>query len=91
MVDVVQTAITGFSLLSVTFLALKRPVVGFGFGLLGQPFWLYATWTAHQWGMFAVSVYFTLAYALGVLSEVRDRRRERRLAEALANVSQRVQ
>jgi len=35
------------------------------FGLMGQPFWLYATWTAGQPGMFALSLAYTAVWALG--------------------------
>lgn len=37
------------------------PVVG----LAGQPFWLYATGTAQQWGMFALSCAYTVIYLKG--------------------------
>lgn len=36
------------------------------FGLISQPFWFYATWTAGQWGMFALCFVFTWAWARGV-------------------------
>jgi len=35
------------------------PVVG----LLGQPFWLYSTGSAAQWGMFALCCAYTAIYA----------------------------
>lgn len=34
-------------------------------GLIGQPFWFYATWKASQWGMFALCFVYTYAWALG--------------------------
>lgn len=34
-------------------------------GLLGQPFWLYATWHAAQWGMFSLCFLYTAAWARG--------------------------
>lgn len=37
------------------------PVVG----LAGQPFWLIATISAHQWGMVAVCCCYTALYARG--------------------------
>lgn len=37
------------------------PVVG----LLSQPFWFYATYCAHQWGIFAVAFLYTAAWARG--------------------------
>jgi hypothetical protein len=40
------------------------PVVG----LLGQPFWLWATWHASMDGMFFVSVLYTLVWLKGLLN-----------------------
>lgn len=34
-------------------------------GLLGQPAWFYATLSAQQWGIFALSVFYTYAWWLG--------------------------
>lgn len=36
------------------------------FGMLGQPFWFYASWQAGQWGIFAVSVLYALAWMRGL-------------------------
>lgn len=35
------------------------------FGLAGQPFWFYATYTAEQWGIFALSFVYALSWANG--------------------------
>ena len=35
------------------------------FGLISQPFWLGITFGAEQWGMFALSVFYTFAWARG--------------------------
>ena len=35
------------------------------FGLLGQPFWFYATYQAGQWGIFALSFIYTYSWAVG--------------------------
>jgi hypothetical protein len=35
-------------------------------GLIGQPCWLYATAAAGQWGMFALSVFYTGTWLFGV-------------------------
>lgn len=35
-------------------------------GLAAQPFWFYASWTAGQWGVFALSIVYTLAWARGL-------------------------
>ncbi len=34
-------------------------------GLIGQPFWLYATWQAGQWGIFALSFLYAYSWARG--------------------------
>lgn len=36
------------------------------FGLCGQPFWLYATYQAHQWGIFFLAFIYTYSWARGV-------------------------
>ncbi len=36
------------------------------FGLVGQPFWLYATYTTEQWGIFILAVFYTYAWFLGL-------------------------
>ena len=35
------------------------------FGLIGQPFWFYATWKAQQWGIFTLSIIYTWAWYRG--------------------------
>ena len=35
-------------------------------GLLGQPFWLHATWEAEAWGMFFVSCCYTATWLLAL-------------------------
>jgi hypothetical protein len=32
------------------------------FGLLGQPFWFYASYQANQWGAFILCFFFTIAW-----------------------------
>ena len=36
------------------------------FGMLGQPFWFYASWNAGQWGIFVVSILYALAWMKGL-------------------------
>lgn len=36
------------------------------FGMLGQPFWFYASWQAGQWGIFAVSIVYACAWSRGL-------------------------
>ena len=35
------------------------------FGLIGQPFWFYATWKAGQWVIFGISFLYTYSWARG--------------------------
>jgi NAD+ synthase (glutamine-hydrolysing) len=34
-------------------------------GLIGQPFWFYASWQANQWGIFLLSIAYALAWLRG--------------------------
>lgn len=36
------------------------------FGLCSQPFWFYATFTAHQWGIFFLSFLYTISWMRGI-------------------------
>lgn len=40
--------------------------LGWALGLASQPFWLYATFEAGQWGMFALAVFYSFAWANGL-------------------------
>lgn len=46
-------------------------------GLASQPFWLYAAWTASQWGMLFVSTMYTFAWIRGVRRNLKERRNAR--------------
>ncbi|CAB3742705.1 hypothetical protein LMG24238_06926 [Paraburkholderia sediminicola] len=35
------------------------------FGLAGQPFWFYTTYQSQQWGMFALSILYAIAWVRG--------------------------
>ena len=36
------------------------------FGLLAQPFWFYTTYQAQQWGIFVLSIAYTLLWLKGL-------------------------
>lgn len=36
------------------------------FGIVSQPFWMYATWQASQWGIFALSFVYAAGWARGI-------------------------
>jgi hypothetical protein len=38
------------------------------FGLAAQPFWFYATFMAHQWGIFALSFLYAFSWARGFVA-----------------------
>ena len=35
-------------------------------GLISQPFWIYATYNANQWGMFILSIFYILIWCIGI-------------------------
>jgi hypothetical protein len=35
-------------------------------GLIGQPFWLISSYNAEQWGILALSVFYTYTWCLGL-------------------------
>lgn len=35
------------------------------FGLIGQPFWFYSAYTAEQWGIFVLCIFYTWAWFKG--------------------------
>ena len=42
--------------------------LGWALGLASQPFWLYATFVADQWGMLLLAVFYTGAWARGLVN-----------------------
>jgi len=66
-IPVVQVCILVFSSASIFFFSSKKKFrYGFVAGLMGQPFWIYETWRAGQYGMFLVSVWFTAMQVRGI-------------------------
>jgi len=63
-----QVAILIFTSISIWALAGKHYRAGFIFGICGQPFWIYATFSSHQWGMFIVAIWFTLNHIRGLIN-----------------------
>lgn len=39
---------------------------GYIVGLCGQPFWFYTTITSEQWGMFALTLFYTYSWGMGI-------------------------
>ena len=38
------------------------------FGMAGQPLWFYSAYTAQQWGILALTIFYTYAWWLGIKS-----------------------
>lgn len=36
------------------------------FGLAGQPFWFYAAYSAEQWGILILTLFYTYSWILGI-------------------------
>lgn len=62
-----QIAIIVFSCLSI-FLFSTKDYFRYGFvaGLIGQPFWIYSAINTAQWGIFVVSIWFTISHIRGI-------------------------
>ena len=70
--NIIQTAILIFSCASIwAFAGTKYKRLGFILGLCGQPFWIYTSFTADQWGVFLVSLWFTGNHIRGILNHSR--------------------
>ncbi len=60
-----QIAIFVFGVLAIVLIARKNKW-GFVFGLLTQPFWFITSYIHEQWGVFFVSITYTLSWIYGV-------------------------
>lgn len=61
-----QTGIALFGITGVLLVNIGKPRWAPIFGLLGQPFWFYETFTAGQVGMFAMCFAYAAMWLLGV-------------------------
>lgn len=67
-----QVAILIFSCLSILLFSTKKAYrFGFVAGLCGQPFWIYSSLCAEQWGIFAVSLWYTFFHIKGIMTHWR--------------------
>ena len=51
---------------SAIILVAKKNKWGFVVGILSQPFWFITSFINQQWGVFFVSIIFTMSWALGI-------------------------
>lgn len=48
------------------FAGIKYKRLGFIFGLISQPFWFWSSFQTQQWGIFIVSIWFTINHIRGL-------------------------
>jgi hypothetical protein len=67
-----QIGITIFGLGALYCFGDTRPQVqkwGCLIGLMSEPFWIYSSWTAQQWGIVVLTGFYTAGYARGVYNQ----------------------
>lgn len=67
--DIVQAAILILSGAAIWLVGRRNIRVrrwGYVIGLISQPFWLYSSWKAGQWGIFALSAWYVWAWLNGI-------------------------
>ncbi len=64
----IQTAILVLSGIAFWLSTREQPGwSGYAIGVAAQPLWIWETWRAGQWGMFALSLCFLVGYARGLI------------------------
>lgn len=51
---------------SAIILVAKKNKWGFVCGLASQPFWFLTAWINNQWGIFGVSIIYTVSWSFGI-------------------------
>lgn len=62
---VAQAGVFFFGALAIILVARKNKW-GFFFGLLSQPFWFATAFINHQWGVFLVSIAYSISWIYGL-------------------------
>lgn len=68
-IDIIQAAIAVLGASSIWLLGRRDARLrrwGYVLGLASQPFWVFATWQAHQHGMFLLSLFYCWAWTAGI-------------------------
>lgn len=65
---ILQILMVTSSILSLYLISNKKYMPGFTIGLLGQPIWIYTTFTADMWGAFVVSVIYLYIDTKGIIN-----------------------
>ena len=66
--DVIQVVITITGAIAIWAVNNPNPRIsryGCIFGLIGEPFWLYTSWTTGAWGIFILACIYTGCWAMG--------------------------
>ena len=64
-----QLGIIVFGVAAIWLVGLKDPKLmrwGYVCGILSEPFWLWSTWQAEQWGIFALAIFYTVSWINGL-------------------------
>lgn len=71
---IAQIGIALFGVTAIYLVGLKGPIRKWGFvcGLCSQPFWFWTTYTHEQWGIFALSLFYTYSWANGLRNHWKD-------------------
>ncbi|MEI6499255.1 MAG: nicotinamide mononucleotide transporter [bacterium] len=64
--DTIVQIFLGIFGISATFLIARKNKWGFVIGLLAQPFWFITSYTHDQWGIFAISIAYTISWIYGL-------------------------
>jgi hypothetical protein len=68
MIDQIGIALTGVTAIGLSQSGPKLQRYACLFGLAGQPFWIYAAWSAGQWGILSLTALYTAAWVKGLYS-----------------------
>ncbi len=69
--DFVQAMILMLSAITAYLLASGKGSVrrwGYVVGIVGEPFWLYASWVTGQWGVVILALWWTVQYIRGCIN-----------------------
>jgi nicotinamide riboside transporter PnuC len=62
---IAQSGLAFLGIISIILVARKNKW-GFVFGLLSQPFWFITSFLNGQWGIFILSIFYTVSWTYGV-------------------------
>lgn len=64
----IQILIVLFSCTAIWLITTNKPYGKWGYviGFLGQPLWLYSSYTTNQWGIFVLSLFYMFTWGRGI-------------------------